>query len=102
MGSVIFLALLFVAMWVFVVLPQQRRQRAHRALVSSLEVGDEVMTTSGMKARKIRARGGAYSSPDGSFVMEGGRQGFHIVVACHPELAMSDSGVQLHLRGKMR
>ena len=48
MGSVIFLALLFLAMWVFVVLPQQRRQRMHRALVSSLSVGDAVMTTSGI------------------------------------------------------
>ena len=48
MGSVIFLAFLLIAMWIFVVLPQQRRQRAHQALVSSLDVGDDVITTSGM------------------------------------------------------
>jgi preprotein translocase subunit YajC len=48
MGSVIFLAFLLIAMWIFVVLPQQRRQRAHQVLVSSLDVGDDVITTSGM------------------------------------------------------
>lgn len=48
MGSVIVLAFLLIAMWVFVVLPQQRRQRAHQALVSSLDIGDDVITTSGL------------------------------------------------------
>jgi preprotein translocase subunit YajC len=48
MGSVIVLGLLLIAMWVFVVKPQQRRQRAHLAIVSSLEPDDDVITTSGM------------------------------------------------------
>lgn len=35
-------------MWVFLILPQQRRVRAHRAFVERLSVGDEVITTSGV------------------------------------------------------
>jgi len=46
--GIIFLPLMFVALWAIVILPQQRRMKAHRALVSVLEVGDEVMTTSGI------------------------------------------------------
>ena len=40
--------LMFLALWAIVILPQQRRMRAHQALVSRLEEGDEVMTTSGI------------------------------------------------------
>ena len=46
--GIIFLPLMFLALWAIVILPQQRRMRAHRALVSVLDVGDEVMTTSGI------------------------------------------------------
>src|ERR1700716_3399966 len=44
----IFLPLMFLVLWAIVILPQQRRMRAHQALVSKLEEGDEVMTTSGI------------------------------------------------------
>lgn len=46
--GLIFLPLMFLALWAIVILPQQRRMRAHQALVSVLEEGDEVMTTSGI------------------------------------------------------
>ena len=46
--GIIFLPLMFLALWAIVILPQQRRMRAHKALVSVLEEGDEVMTTSGI------------------------------------------------------
>lgn len=46
--GIIFLPLMFLALWAIVILPQQRRMRAHQALVSVLEEGDEVMTTSGI------------------------------------------------------
>jgi len=39
--------MLFVA-WFFLIRPQQRRMRAHQEVVSTLDVGDEVMTTSGI------------------------------------------------------
>ena len=48
MGPFILLAGTFLLMWVLFILPQQRRMRAHRELVGSLEVGDDVMTTAGM------------------------------------------------------
>ena len=48
MGPFLLLAGTFLLMWVLFILPQQRRIRAHRELVGSLEVGDYVMTTAGM------------------------------------------------------
>lgn len=48
MGSLIVLAVLFVLMWFLIILPQQRRVRAHREVVATLQVGDEVMTSGGM------------------------------------------------------
>jgi len=42
------IALFSLLMWVVFIIPQQRRQRAHLALVSALEVGAEVMTTAGV------------------------------------------------------
>src|SRR3954469_22283269 len=39
--------MLFVA-WFFLIRPQQRRMRAHQAVVTNLDEGDEVMTTSGI------------------------------------------------------
>ncbi len=46
--GILILPLMFLALWAIVILPQQRRMRAHQALVARLEVGDEVMTTSGI------------------------------------------------------
>src|SRR4051812_27304683 len=46
--GILILPLMFLALWAIVILPQQRRVRAHNALVNVLEVGDEVMTTSGI------------------------------------------------------
>ena len=34
--------------WLVVIMPQQRRVRAHQAVVAALHEGDEVMTTSGI------------------------------------------------------
>jgi preprotein translocase subunit YajC len=46
--GLIFLPLMFLALWAIVILPQQRRMRAHQALVSTLQEGNEIMTTSGI------------------------------------------------------
>ena len=48
MEALILLAVTFLLMWVLFIVPQQRRLRAHQALVARLEVGDEVMATSGL------------------------------------------------------
>lgn len=42
------LLLMFVAMYFFMVRPQQRKAREHRELIDSLDVGDEVITASGL------------------------------------------------------
>ena len=51
MGPILVLALLFGAMWFFTIRPQQQRLRNQRALVSSLAVGDEVITVGGLIGR---------------------------------------------------
>ena len=51
MDSLIFLALLFGAMWFFVIRPQQRRVREQRELIDSLAVGEEVVTAGGLVGR---------------------------------------------------
>jgi len=48
MGSVIFLFLLMAVMYAVMIRPQQKRMRAHAALLSSLEVGMVVVTSSGI------------------------------------------------------
>lgn len=37
-----------ILMYVVLILPQQRRNREHKALLASLEEGDEVLTSSGI------------------------------------------------------
>lgn len=48
MGALIVIAVTFGLVWALFILPQQRRIREHQAVVASLEVGDEVMTTAGI------------------------------------------------------
>jgi len=48
MGPLIILILLFFVMYTVMIRPQQRRAREHQALISAVEVGDEVMTTAGI------------------------------------------------------
>jgi len=47
-GQLVFFALLFGAMYVLMVRPQQQRARRQRELISSLAVGDQVITAGGM------------------------------------------------------
>ena len=35
-------------MWALLIMPQQRRAKAHRLMLTKLEVGDEVLTSSGI------------------------------------------------------
>jgi preprotein translocase subunit YajC len=52
MGLIPF-ALILVAMWLFLVRPQQQRVRAQRDLLASLSVGDEVVTAGGIIGRIV-------------------------------------------------
>jgi preprotein translocase subunit YajC len=48
MGSLIVIVLLLGLLWVFIVLPSRRRQRAHEELQDAVEVGDEIITAGGL------------------------------------------------------
>jgi preprotein translocase subunit YajC len=53
MEPLLIIAVTFVLLWVLFILPQQRRVRAHQALVASLEPGDEVVLTAGIFGRIV-------------------------------------------------
>ena len=48
MGSLLFLGVMMIAMWALLIVPQQRRTKAHREMLASLEEGDEVLTSAGL------------------------------------------------------
>jgi preprotein translocase subunit YajC len=48
MGGPIFLLLMLAAGWLLLVRPQQQRLRAQRELISSLTVGDRIVTAGGL------------------------------------------------------
>jgi preprotein translocase subunit YajC len=48
MGPVIAIAVLLVLGWLFLWLPSQRRQRAHRAMQDDIEEGNEIITAGGI------------------------------------------------------
>jgi preprotein translocase subunit YajC len=48
MAEFIPLIVVGVLMYAVLILPQQRRSREHKALLASLDVGDEVLTSSGI------------------------------------------------------
>jgi preprotein translocase subunit YajC len=50
MEPLIFVLVLFVLAWFLLVLPSRRRQRAHRAMQDSVEIGDEIITAGGIHA----------------------------------------------------
>lgn len=54
-GPLIFLAAMVAVFWFLIIRPQRQRQAAHRALVSDLGPGDEVITAGGVfgKVRTI-------------------------------------------------
>lgn len=56
MESLLPLALLFGVMYFVLIRPQKQRVRAQQALVSSLSVGDEVMTIGGIFGRIVALR----------------------------------------------
>jgi preprotein translocase subunit YajC len=53
MEPLIVLAVTFVLLWVLFILPQQRRVRAHQALVAAVEPGDEVILSAGIYGRVV-------------------------------------------------
>lgn len=50
----LFPVLMFAAAWFLLVRPQQARARAQKSLISSLTVGDEIVTVGGLRGRVVR------------------------------------------------
>ncbi|MGI9604654.1 MAG: preprotein translocase subunit YajC [Acidimicrobiales bacterium] len=48
MGNVIFLLILFGGMWAILIRPQQKRVKAHQALIAKASAGDRVHLSSGI------------------------------------------------------
>lgn len=55
MSGFIILLVLFGLMWLLLIRPQQQRMRRQRALVSTIDVGDEVVTAGGIVGHIISA-----------------------------------------------
>ena len=55
-ASIIFFALIFVAMYFLLLRPQRRRMKEAQLLQKSIEVGDEVLLTSGIIGFSARTR----------------------------------------------
>jgi preprotein translocase subunit YajC len=51
MEPLIFIAAMVGLMWLLVIRPQRRRTTEHSAMVSTLSVGDEIVTAGGMYGR---------------------------------------------------
>lgn len=49
--QIIMMVLMFGALWFFMVRPQMRRAKEHKAMIESLQKGDEVITQGGMVGR---------------------------------------------------
>ena len=48
MEALIFIAVMLGLMWLLLIAPQRRRQRATRDMIAGLDVGDEVLTAGGV------------------------------------------------------
>jgi preprotein translocase subunit YajC len=64
------MAIIFVAFWFLLIRPQQKKQKAHAALVSALSVGDEVMTAGGIlgKITNVTEHYAAVEIADGTVI----------------------------------
>ena len=51
MGQLIVLVAMFALLWLFLIMPQRRRAQAQRELLSSVAVGDEILTVGGLIGR---------------------------------------------------
>lgn len=47
-SSIMFMLIIFAVMWLLIILPNQRRDKRRRAMLSALSKGDHVVTTGGV------------------------------------------------------
>jgi len=48
LAQLIVLVAMLALLWVFLIMPPRRRAQAHRELIASVEVGDEILTVGGL------------------------------------------------------
>ncbi len=53
MASVIIIVVMLVLMWLLLIRPQRRRQSQQAQMLSSLELGDEILTAGGLYGRIV-------------------------------------------------
>jgi preprotein translocase subunit YajC len=46
--NMIFIGLMFAAMWFLIIAPQRKKQKEHAKLISELDTGDEILTAGGI------------------------------------------------------
>ena len=69
--SIAFLALMFLAMWFFMIRPQKKQEKKDQAMRDALQVGDEVTTIGGIIGKVV-------SIKEGTFVLETTKDKTHI------------------------
>ncbi len=57
MGQLIVIVAMFALLWLFLIAPQRRRAQAQRQLISSVDVGDEILTVGGIIGRVQAEKG---------------------------------------------
>lgn len=55
-GAFLPLIVLFAIFYFLLILPQQKQQKAHRAMLDALEKGDKIITNGGLKATVVKAK----------------------------------------------
>jgi preprotein translocase subunit YajC len=53
LGQLIVIVAMFALLWVLFILPSRRRAQAQRELISSVDVGDEIVTVGGLFGRVL-------------------------------------------------
>lgn len=46
--NLVFIGLMFAAMWFLIIAPQRKKQKEHAKLISELDTGDEIITAGGI------------------------------------------------------
>lgn len=56
MTQILFLGLMFAAMYFLMIAPQRKKQKQHEAMLRALEAGDEVVTAGGIYAHVVSVK----------------------------------------------
>jgi preprotein translocase subunit YajC len=70
LGMLLPMVIIFVAFWFLLIRPQNKKQKAHAALVAALSVGDEVLTAGGIlgKVTNVSEHYAAIEIADGTII----------------------------------